>query len=393
MKFDFDKEIDRRDTNCMKWDYREEFFDKADILPLWVADLDFEAPPAVKQAIISRAHHGAYGYTGYNKAYFEAICCWQKRRFNWEIDSDWIISTPGIVPAINFAIQTYTKPTDKILIQTPVYPPFISSVKSNKRQLVISELINKESHYYMDFDHIETEFKKGVKMMLLCSPHNPVGRVWSKEELTTLGNLCLRYNVLLISDEIHADIVYAPHTHYPIANISEDFSENTITMIAPSKTFNVAGLFNSAIIIPNSKIRKEFQQTIKKMGLYLGNLFGILACEVAYNKGEEWLEEMLIYLRTTDKMVREYLETNLSMLKLSPLEGTFLLWIDFRELGFSDDNLNDFLINQAKVGLNKGSTFGPGGSGFMRMNIGCPRSIVFDALNRIKISLENESKV
>jgi len=391
MQFDFDKKIDRRNTNCLKWDYRKDFFGAADILPLWVADLDFEAPPAVKAAIIDRAKHGAYGYSGYSKSYFAAICSWLNRRFNWGIDSDWIISTPGIVPAINFAIQTYTKPGDRILAQTPVYPPFLSSVKTNQRELVISELINKDNRYYMDFDHIETEFKIGVKMMLLCSPHNPVGRVWTKEELTSLGDLCLRHNVLLISDEIHADIVYSPHIHYPIASLSEEYADNTITMIAPSKTFNVAGLFNSAIIIPNQEIRKEYQHTIKKMGLYLGNIFGMLACEVAYNHGEDWLEAMLRYLKTTEIEARDYINTEIPMLKVSPLEGTFLLWLDFRKLGLSDDNLSDFLLNEAKVGLNSGHTFGQGGSGFMRMNIGCPRSFVFEALNRVRAALENET--
>jgi cystathionine beta-lyase len=312
-----------------------------------------------------------------------------KKRFNWKIDQEWIVTTPGIVPAINFAIQTYTKKGDKILVQTPVYYPFFTSTENNERTLVVSQLKLSDSYYKMDFTDLERKLADDVKMMILCSPHNPVGRVWKFNELQKVSKLCFKYNVLLISDEIHSDLIIGENKHIPIPTISKDIANNSLTMFAPSKTFNVAGLSLSYVIIPNKKIRVKFQKTILNLGLHGGNVFGIEALEASYRYGQKWLDELLNYIEDNYTFVQQYLQNNIPRIKTIKMEGTYLLWLDCSELRLSQKELVSLFINKAKLALNDGSKFGKGGNGFMRMNLGCSRRLIEQALDRLAIAIRS----
>ena len=389
MKYDFDKIIDRKNTKCYKWDYNKEIFGKEDLLSMWVADMDFKAPTEVLEILKKRADHGIFGYTGLTDSFYDSIVYWMNERFNWKIEKDWIVATPGIVPAINFAIQTYTKKKDKILVQAPVYYPFFTSIENNNRELVVSELKLINDHYEMDFADLEKKLSEDVKMMILCSPHNPVSRVWKLDELQRVSELCLKYNVLLISDEIHSDLIFSNNRHIPIPTISKDIANNTLTMFAPSKTFNVAGLTLSYLIIPNKKIRVKFQKTLLNLGLHGGNVFGIEALEASYRYGQKWLEELLIYIEDNYNFVQHYLQNNLPRIKAVKMEGTYLLWLDCRELGLSQKELVSFFINKVGLALNDGSKFGKGGEGFMRMNLGCPKELIKQALNQLESAVKN----
>ena len=385
----FDKIIDRKNTKCYKWDYNKELFGKEDLLSMWVADMDFQAPQEVLEILQKSVDHGIFGYTGFTDSFYDSIINWMKDRFDWKIEKEWIITTPGIVPSINFAIQTYTEKNDKILVQTPVYFPFFTSIENNKRKLVISELKLVDNHYEMDFEDLEKKLANDVKMMILCSPHNPVSRVWKFDELQRLSELCLKYNVLLISDEIHADIVFSSIKHFPIPTISKQIADNSITMFAPSKTFNVAGLSLSFVIIPNKNIRVKFQRTLQNLGLHLSNLFGIEALEASYRYGQKWLEELLVYVEDNYNFVQQYLQNNIPQIKAVEMDGTYLLWLDCREMGLSQKELVNFFINKAGLALNDGSKFGKGGKGFMRMNIGCSRLLLKRAMYQIESAIKN----
>lgn len=383
MKFNFDKPINRKNTDCFKWDYLNEVFGKNDILPMWVADMDFPAPAKVTEILQTRAAHGVFGYTITPDSYYNSIISWLKKRFNWKIKKKWIVNTPGIVPAINIAIQTFTKKDDKILVQTPVYYPFFLSIQNNQRKIVNSKLKLIDDHYQMDFLDLEKKFAKGVKMMLLCSPHNPVSRVWKKTELEKLADLCLKYNVLLISDEIHADIIFSKYEHFPIAKF-EKIKNQIITMNSPSKTFNIAGLYTSYLVIESENLRRAFQNSLEKLWLLHGNLFGIEALKAAYLFGEDWLEELLKYLEANYLFVKEFLENYLPAIKAIKMEGTFLSWLDCRKLDLKQKELVKLFVEKAKLGLSSGKDFGSGGEGFMRMNIGCPRSYLAEAMRRLQ---------
>ena len=385
----FDEIIDRKDTKCYKWDYNKEIFGKEDLLSMWVADMDFKAPVEVLEILRKRADHGIFGYTGLTDSYYDSIINWMKERFNWKINKEWIVTTPGIVPAINFAIQTFTAVNDKILVQTPVYYPFFTSIKNNDRALVVSQLRLVDDHYEMDFADLEKKLSDNVEMMILCSPHNPVSRVWKFDELQRVSELCLKYNVLLISDEIHSDLIFSSNKHIPIPTISKDIANNSLTMFAPSKTFNVAGLSLSYVIIPNKKIRLKFQKTLQNLGLHGGNIFGIEALEASYRHGQKWLEELLIYIEDNYTFVQHYLQNNIPRLKAVKMEGTYLLWLDCRELGLSQKELVSFIINKAGLAFNDGSKFGMGGKGFMRMNLGCSRKVIEQALNKLESAANN----
>ncbi len=388
MKYDFDKIIDRKNTKCYKWDYNKEIFGKEDLLSMWVADMDFKAPSEVLEILKKRADHGIFGYTGLTDSFYNSIVNWMKKRFNWKIEKDWIIATPGIVPAINFAIQTYTKKKDKVLVQTPVYYPFFTSIKNNDRTLVVSQLRLIDDHYEMDFADLERKLSDNVKMMILCSPHNPVSRVWKLDELQRVSELCMKYNVLLISDEIHSDLIFSSYKHIPIPTISKDIANNSLTMFAPSKTFNVAGLSLSYVIIPNKKIRINFQKMLLNLGLHGGNVFGIEALEASYRHGQKWLEELLIYIEDNYTFVQQYLHNNITKLKAVKMEGTYLLWLDCRELNLSQKELVSLIINKAGLAFNDGSKFGKGGKGFMRMNLGCSRKLIEQALNQLESAIK-----
>ena len=384
MKYDFDKIIDRKNTNCYKWDYTKQMFGKEDVIPLWVADMDFAAPVAVVQKLIKRAEHGVFGYSFEPEEYYNVFIEWLKNRHNWKIEKEWIINATGIVPAINFAIQCFTEPGDNILVQTPVYFPFFESIKKNGRKVVNSQLKLTGTKYEIDFEDLEKKLKNDVKIMLFCSPHNPVGRVWSQKELQKIGDLCKQNNVLLISDEIHADLALNKNKHVPISSISAEIQDITISMYAPSKTFNVAGLSACSIIIPNEDLRKNYQKFMDKLGLHLINNFGIDAFTASYQDGEEWLEQLLDYLWKNYKFVQKYLENNIPQIKAIELEGTYLMWLDCRELRLKQKELIDLFVNKAGLGLNDGTVFGAGGYGFMRLNIGCSRKLLEKALEQLK---------
>ena len=389
MKYNFDKSVNRIGTSSVKWDYLDRTFGNKSVLPMWVADMDFEVPQPVIDAVVKRAQHGIYGYTEKPDSFYSSIASWMKKRHGWNISSEWISACPGVVPALSFSVLSFTEPGDKVLIQSPVYHPFFSSIEGNDRIIVNNQLTYEKGRYFIDFEDLEVKLGDGVKAMILCSPHNPIGRVWSREELAKVGQLCIKYNVVLISDEIHSDLIYAGNTHTPTASISEQLAQCTVTCIAPSKTFNIAGLSTSVTIIPNKDLREKFNNTIKLLGIEMSNLFGITALEAAYTHGNEWLEQLLAYLKGNVDFLMDYFESKIPNIKVSEPEGTYLIWLDCRELGMNQKELISFFINKAHVGLNDGAIFGAGGEGFMRMNIACPRSLLAEALNRIEQAVNN----
>ncbi len=384
MRYNFDQIIERAGTDCLKWDGREAVFGRQEILPLWVADMDFAAPPAVVAALQKRASHPVYGYPLRTPAVDQAISGWLKKRHGWTVEADWLLLTNGVVPALNLAVLAFTEPGDSVIIQPPVYRPFFKAVENNKRELLLNGLKEENGRYTIDFEQLARMVDDRTKMLIFCSPHNPVGRVWTREELTKLGQFCLEHRILLVSDEIHSDLVYKGYTHIPLASLTPELAKNTITCIAPSKTFNVPGLATAVTIIPDQERRERFRRIMEATGVGAGNLFGLCALQAAYDEGEEWLEALLDYLRGNLETVMEFVAERLPGIKVIKPEGTFLVWLDFRGLGLTPEQLSAFLINEAKVGLNDGRGFGPGGDGFQRMNIACPRAVLKEALIRIE---------
>lgn len=392
MQFNFDTIHNRRNTGSLKWDCTEKIFKDRDILPMWIADMDFLAPHNIVEAIGRRNEHGIFGYTeSMPEAYCNAIISWVYKRHKWLIKREWLNYTPGVVPALSAAIMTYTEIGDKVVIQSPVYPPFYRIIQDNGRELVNNPLKLKNGHYEVDYNDLEIKFKSGVKMMILCSPHNPVGRVWTQEELIQLGELCLKNKVLLVSDEIHSDIVFSNHKHTPVASISKELAENSITCIAASKTFGIAGLATSTVIIPNMGLRAQYTNKIQSMGIEMGNIFGIIASEAAYKYGEEWLEHLLIYIQENLEFLMDYFDRNIPEINVIKPDGTYLVWLDCRNLGLNSKDLLEFMIHKAKIGLNDGTTFGIGGEGFLRINIACPRGILIEGLKRIERAILGKS--
>ncbi len=383
MQFNFDEIISRANTNSVKYDWRKKLFGREDVLPMWVADMDFRVPPAVRQAIMERARHEIYGYSIRPESFYQSIMNWTNRRYGWSIAPEWLAFTPGIVPAVNLTILGLTEPGDKIMIQPPVYFPFFQAIRKNKRTLVENRLQLRNGRYHIDMENFEEQLKSGVKLFILCNPHNPGGSVWTREELKAMGELCVRYNTIIIADEIHADIVFPDHVYTPMASVSGDIAQNTITFLAPSKTFNIAGLSTAIGIIPNRRLRGEFDEMIEKIHLWHGNIFGNVALEAAYNYGEQWLDELLEYLAGNLKLISEFVEKIPGIQLIKP-EGTYLAWLDCRELPVEDEEINRFMVEQAKVGMNEGSTFGKNGAGFQRLNFGCPRKTLTTALENIE---------
>ncbi|RJS62393.1 MalY/PatB family protein [Bacillus sp. PK3_68] len=384
MKYNFDQKINRYDTDSLKWDKTKRLFGDENILPMWVADMDFTSPPPVIDALKRRVDHGAFGYTVRSNSYFEAFINWMERRHNWTINKRWIRCTPGIMPAISLAIQKFTEPEDKILIQTPVYHPYPHIVKNNRRETVNSSLIMKNGKYEMDYEDLERKIDSGVKMLLLCNPHNPVGRVWTREELVKLGEICMRYNVLVLSDEAHCDLVYKGHTHIPFASISNEFSENSITCTAPSKPFNIAGLQISNVVISNAPLREAFTEAVDALHLGSSNTLSLTAAESAYRFGDEWLDALIEYVEGNLDYLIKFIETKLSKIKVIKPEGTYLAWLDCRELEMNAGALEKFFQKEAKVAFDEGYKFGLGGEGFTRVNMACPRALLEEGLNRIE---------
>ncbi len=385
MKYDFDKVINRYGTNSVKYDLAREYGKPEGILPLWVADMDFQAPPSVVEALIERAKHGIYGYSVLKPDYFQAVKGWFASRYNWDINDDWLISTPGVVSAINIAVRALTAANDAIIIQQPVYPPFKAAILNNKRKLVVNHLIYENGKYTIDFTDFEEKIiSENVKMFILCSPHNPVGRVWTQDELTKLGDICKKHNVLVVSDEIHADFIYPGHKHQVFADVKPEFADFSIICTAPTKTFNLAGLQVSNIFIPNANIRQQFRDEFKHSGYGHANAMGLVACQAAYSGGGEWLDALLEYLEGNIVFLREFLHEHIPQIRLIEPEGTYLAWLDFNSLGLDESSLESLLVDRAGIWLNKGTIFGAGGSGFQRLNFACPRSILEEALTRLE---------
>jgi cystathionine beta-lyase len=401
MKYDFDREINRKGTNSVKWEfikqgdgllYREEPDDSssgARLLPMWVADMDFPCPEPVAEALVARAQHRLFGYTSPTDSYYNAVVSWMKKRHGWEIEPEWISTTPGVVPALNMLVKTYISPGDKVLIQTPVYYPFNKAVENNDGMLITNPLIYENGRYCMDFVDLEEKTKDPrVKMAILCSPHNPVGRVWTRDELLRFGEICLDNNVLVVADEIHGDLILEGFVFTPFAGISKAFAQSSITCTAPSKTFNLAGLKTSNIIIADEQLRSRFKKTLGRTGLGGVGAFGVVALEAAYNHGEEWLSQVLDYIRGNLRYLEEYIAEYLSQIKVVPLEGTYLVWLDCRSLGLGKLKLEQMMLEEAKVYLDEGYIFGIEGEGFERVNIACPRSVLVEALERIRNVIE-----
>ncbi len=388
MKYNFDEYVERRNTKSVKWDGMKEVFGTEDALPMWVADMDFLSPTEVVNALIERAKHGVYGYTLKDEGFYNSFIDWVKKRHNWEIERKWIVATPGVISALSLAILTFTKPSDEIILQPPVYYPFFRVVSGLGRKIVYNPLKFENGRYTIDFDDLERKINGKTKMLILCSPQNPTGRVWTEEELSKLGNICKRNDILIASDEIHADIVYKEYKHTPIASLN-DFANNTITFMAPSKTFNVAGLNTAMTIIPNEELLKSFSMMLENMGLGIGNVFGITASQSAYENGEEWLEALLDYLKENLEFLKSFVAERMPQVKVVEPEGTYLVWMDFRSLNMSDEELRTFMLEKTKVALDDGYIFGPGGSGFQRINIATPRMILKQGLERIENAVKS----
>ena len=387
MSFDFDRVIARDNTCSVKHDGRAAYFGTENVLPLWVADMDFAAPEAVTRALLDRAAHPVYGYSLYPESLFEALIAWIKKRHGWKVERVWIVMAQGVVPSLFASVLAFTEPGDGVIVQPPVYPPFFSAVTTNGRKLVENPLRLNNGRYSMDLDHLEQCVQNGARLLLLCSPHNPVGRVWSSTELEQVLRIARRYDLTILSDEIHADLVYPGQQHMALAALAND-TDRLITALAPSKTFNIPGLGLSCLIVRNPEHRKALQKVFDS--LHMGNMnpFSIAAFEAAYRAGEAWLDSLLIYLAGNRDFVADYLVTYLPGIHLVNSEGTYLLWLDCRKLNMSDAELREFFVHEAHVGMNPGTTFGKGGDGFMRLNIASPRSVILDALLRIEQALK-----
>lgn len=385
---EFHKIIDRSNTASVKWEMTKLVYGKEDLLPMWVADMDFSPPAKVTEAIKNRVEHGIFGYTFTPPQTALAIKEWLERRHDWKIETSWIQYSPGVVPSISTIIQALTSPGDKVMLQSPVYTPFFTMIEKNDRVVVNSPLRIEEHRFEIDFEAFEQSLKQGVKLFLLCNPHNPGGRVWTEKELMKIGELCIQYNCLILSDEIHSDLIFKPKKHIPIASLSEELEQQVITCVAPSKTFNLAGLQASAIITANEIFRVAISRVQQQHGSFSLNVFGTVGMEAAYQCGEEWLEALLSYLAENVAIAKQYITEKLPKLKVMEPEGTYLLWIDCRELGLSDKEIQDRLLTIGKLALEPGNKYGPGGEGFVRMNLACPEEILLEGLRRLKLSFE-----
>ena len=394
--YNFDKIINRKGTNCLKYDYAVERGKPADVLPLWVADMDFTVSEEITKSLHAAVDHGIYGYTQPKDAYYNAITNWMEKNHNWKTKREWIMKTPGVVFALGAAVKAFTKPGDAVLIQNPVYYPFTNIIRDNDRRVIDNTLVYEKrvtegkSQYSIDYEDFERKIvQENIKLFILCNPHNPVGRVWTREELQQLGEICLRHHVIVVSDEIHNDFVYPGFEHTVFANVDPRFAEFTVTCTAPSKTFNLAGLQISNIFISNETLREAFQKEIDKTGYDEPNALGTVACEAAYRGGQEWLDQLRAYLLENLNFLRAYLQEKIPQIHLVEPEGTYLLWLDFKSLGMKEEQLKDLVENKAKLWLDSGAMFGPDGEGFERINIACPREILKQALTQLAESVHD----
>lgn len=385
MQYDFDTPIDRTHTWSIKHDFKKENGKADDILPLWVADMDFRSPDSVVEALKKAVDHGIFGYSRADESYFDAVAAWYQKRHHLTLQPEWMTCTPGIVFALSIAVRAFTQEGDAVLIQPPVYHPFSRAILRNKRTLVENPLVLKDGHYEMDLEELEQKvLDEHVKLMILCNPHNPVGRVWTREELTALADICLRHHVYVISDEIHGDFVWQGHEQTPYASISEEACLHSMMCTAPSKTFNLAGMATSNLFIPDPEMRRKFRSELLDVGQENMNRLGLFACRAAYEGGGEWLDQLIGYLAGNLALVRDFCKDRVPQIQLVEPEGTYLAWLDCRELGMTDDELMAFFSNEAKVWLDPGTHSGEQGSGFMRFNLGSSRSVIAQALDQIE---------
>ena len=391
MKYNFNERIDRSENHSAKWAEMEMKFGRSDLIPMWVADMDIKAAPEIIESMKKKVEQEIFGYVYRPDSYYKIATEWLKKRFGYEISPNSLIHSPGVVPSMSILVKMLTKTTDKILIQTPVYPPFASAVKDNGRELVENPLIKDEKGYYtIDFEDLEKKLSLDeVKLLILCNPHNPVGRVWKKEELLKMGELCKKYNVRILADEIWRDLIMPGYKHTPMASLSKDIEDITITLFSPTKSFNLAGLQASFATFPRAEERKEFDNILGQMDVKRNNPFSLVAFETAYEKCEDWLEELILHIDGNMQYVVDFIAEKLPEIKVVKPEGTYLMWLDFNGTKIPQDKIQEFLINEAKVAMNDGGSFGSNGKGFARMNVACPRYMVEEAMERIEKALKN----
>ena len=387
---DFDLIVDRRNTKCLKYDFAVERGMPKDVLPLWVADMDFRTSSYIQEALIRQTEHGIFGYSEGKEEYFEAVKGWILKRHGWEVKSSWLVKTPGIVFALAMAVQAFTAYGDAVLIQSPVYYPFSEVIADNGRKIVSNTLVyGEDNRYHIDFQDFEEKIVQNkIRLFFLCNPHNPVGRVWTKEELIRLGDICLKHGVIVVSDEIHSDFAFLGK-HNVFATLKKEYEDITITCTSPSKTFNIAGAQISNIFVPNAVLRKALKAQIDAAGYSQLNVFGLVACEAAYRYGEEWYQAMKKYVGDNIRFTKEYVTDNIPKVSMVEHEGTYLVWLNFRELGLDSEELEKLIIDKAGLWLDSGKIFGDSGIGFQRINVACPRSILAEALERIKNAVES----
>ncbi|MEG2289054.1 MAG: MalY/PatB family protein [Clostridium sp.] len=389
MKYNFDEKVNRINSDSLKWGLIERTHGDSEILPLWVADMDFKVPEEIAMAITNRLQHPVFGYSRIQPSYYKAAMDWFEKRFDWNVEKNWIKFAEGVVPGLNSLVAAFTQPGDEVIIQTPVYHPFYKIIKNKGCQVVENPLICNDGRYEMDFENLEKVITKKSKMMIICSPHNPVGRVWTKEELIKVGEICIKNNILIVVDEIHADIVFKPNTHTVFAKISEEFAQHSIICTAPNKTFNIAGFKTANIIIKNEKLRDKYVIQMDRDCVEGPTILGAIAQEAAYSKGEEWYQEMMEYVESNIDYTIEFIEKRIPKIKIQRPEGTYLLWLDCTDLGMSKEELKNFFLKKCKVWLNEGSMFGQAGDMFQRMNIATSREVLTDALKRIEREVNN----
>jgi len=392
MSFDFDRFVDRKNTGCVKWDYHEGRGEVEGVIPMSIADMDFMTPPFVIEAMQARVSHGVFGYTVVPDSYYEALAGWLRERSGWEVKRRWVRFTPGVIPALNFAVQAFTSPGDAVVIQPPVYHPFRYSIKNNGREVLNNPLLGDASGAYrMDIEGLKLAIKEAngrARMLILSNPHNPVGRVWREDELKALVDVCLEHSVIIISDEIHSDLIMEGSRHIPVASLSEEAANITVTCTSPSKTFNLAELHVANIIIPDEGLYRLFDKVLLGTGLNRPNVIGMVACEAAYTHGAGWVDELVAYLGGNYRHVSDFFSRELEEVRVSPLEGTYLAWLDFNALGIDPALLEERLVRKGRVDMTPGRIFGPGGEGFFRMNLACTAATLTEALERLKTALK-----
>ena len=390
MKYNFDEIIDRSHNRSAKYDEAGKKFGSRDVIPLWIADMDFKTAQPVIDALKARAEEGIWGYTSRPDSYYEAVCGWQKRRNGWDIDKSMISFNLGVVPALSSMVYVFTEPGDKVLIQTPVYSEFYDVTESWGREVVESPLKEQDGRWIIDFEDFEEKAKE-AKVFFLCSPHNPLGIVWTREELERMCNICIANNVLIVSDEIHSDLVFHGKKHIPTATLSPEIATHVISCISGTKTFNLAGLQASATIFPNQKLKARFDKFWFNLDIHRNNAFSTIAMEVAFNEGEEWLEQLLGYIGGNFEFIKDYCAANIPQVKPNVPDATYLVWLDCRGLGMGNEELRSFMIHKAGLGLNEGWSFGRSLSGFMRLNAACPRPVLEKAMDQLKHAVDERN--